>query len=138
MKKYILILFFLLFSKYVVAQDTYLNPRTDMKLLRQFQDAKLGMFVHWMACFTPETGDSWGIGAPNKPKSVSDSITLAWNPYKFDAKKIVKTAKDLGCRYMVVISKHHDGFAIWPTIYTDFNINKIKFKKDILDRKSVV
>lgn len=132
MKKYILILFFLLFSKYMVAQDTYLNPRTDMKLLRQFQDAKLGMFVHWMACFTPETGDSWGIGAPNKPKSVSDSITLAWNPYKFDAKKIVKTAKDLGCRYMVVISKHHDGFAIWPTIYTDFNINKIKFKKDIL------
>lgn len=119
-------------STFTFAQDTYLNPKTDMKLLRQFQKAKLGMFVHWMACFSPKTGDSWSIGSPNKPKSVSDSITLAWNPYNFDAKKIVATAKQLGCKYMVVISKHHDGFAIWPTAYTDFNINKSKFQKDIL------
>lgn len=114
------------------AQDTYLNPSTDMKLLKQFQDAKLGMFVHWMACFSPETSDSWGIGSPVKPKSVSDSITLAWNPYNFDAKQMVQTAVDLGCKYMVVISKHHDGYSIWPTAYSEFNITKGAFKRDIL------
>ena len=127
------LLFYLLcFTMKGNAQDTYLNPQTDMKLLKKFQDAKLGIFVHWMTCFTPETGDSWSIGSSGKPKSKSDSITFAWNPYNFDAKKMVRTAVDLGCKYMVVICKHHDGFAIWPTAYTNFNIKKTAFKRDIL------
>ena len=112
-----------------------LNPQTDMKLLAEFQKGKLGLFVHWMACFSPATGDSWSIGN-GTPKSVADSITLAWNPNKFDAKKIVDFAVKAGCKYMVVISKHHDGFGIWDSKYTDFDLEKLKFKKDILGQLS--
>lgn len=123
------------FFSFVSAQDTYRNPQTDIKLLEKFQYAKLGMFVHWMVCHTPETGDSWSIGNPT-PKKKADSISFAWNPKNFNAKKIVSTAKKLGCNYMIVISKHHDGFAIWKTQYSNFNVSRTLFKKDILKELS--
>lgn len=113
------------------AQVTLSNPQTDQKLLKHFQDGKLGLFVHWMACHTPETGDSWSIGG-HTPKSVSDSITMKWNPINFNAKEMVDIAVKAGCKYMVVISKHHDGFSIWNSNYSIFDIERIPFKKDIL------
>lgn len=113
------------------AQATYTNPHTDTKRLSSFQDAKLGMFIHWMACHSPGTGDSWNIGK-GKPKAVADSITLAWNPYRFNAKAMVDAAIDAGCRYMVVIAKHHDGFCIWPSAYSVFNVERTSFHRDIL------
>lgn len=130
--KLLFLLFFVCSYSSLLAQVTYFNPQTDKKLLRDFENRKLGLFVHWMACFTPETGDSWGIGNPT-PKHVADSISYAFNPSNFNAKEMVATAKRLGCKYMVVISKHHDGFAIWPTRYADFNITKSAYKgPDIL------
>lgn len=114
------------------SQTTLINPRTDKKLLKQFQDAKLGLFVHWMACFTPATGDSWEIGRKT-PKRVADSISFAWDPEKFSAKRIVDFAVKAGCKYITVIAKHHDGFCIWDSKYTLFDIEKTKFRKDILD-----
>lgn len=115
----------------LVGQVTSVNPETDMTLLKQFQDAKLGLFIHWMACHTPATGDSWAIGN-GTPKSVADSITMKWNPKNFDPKEIVNIAVKAGCKYMVVISKHHDGFCIWSSEYSVFDIDRIPFKRDIL------
>ena len=115
----------------LASQVTLVNPMGDMKLLEQFQDAKLGLFVHWMACHSPGTGDSWNIGR-GKTKTQADSITLHWNPVNFNAKEIVDVAVKGGCKYMVVISKHHDGFCIWPSSYSVFDIDRIPFKRDIL------
>lgn len=115
----------------LAAQVTMVNPMSDMKLLQQFQDAKLGLFVHWMACHAPGMGDSWNIGR-GKTKAQSDSITMRWNPVNFNAKEIVDVAVKGGCKYMVVISKHHDGFCIWPSDYSVFDIDRISFKRDIL------
>ena len=115
----------------LASQVTLVNPMSDMKLLEQFQDAKLGLFVHWMACHSPGTGDSWNIGR-GKTKTQADSITLHWNPVNFNAKEIVDVAVKGGCKYMVVISKHHDGFCIWPSSYSVFDIDRIPFKRDIL------
>lgn len=113
------------------AQSVKMNPKTDNALLTRFQDAKLGLFVHWMACHTPTTGDSWSIGR-GTPKTVADSITMSWNPEKFDARRIVDVAVQSGCRYMVVISKHHDGFCIWPSAYSDFDLDRGAFHRDML------
>lgn len=113
------------------AQSVKMNPKTDNALLTRFQDAKLGLFVHWMACHTPTTGDSWSIGR-GTPKTVADSITMSWNPEKFDARRIVDVAVQSGCRYMVVISKHHDDFCIWPSAYSDFDLDRGAFHRDML------
>jgi alpha-L-fucosidase len=63
---------------------------------------------------------------------VADSIALAWNPVNFNAKKIIDFAIRAGCKYIVVIAKHHDGFGIWNSKYTDFDVKRLRFKKDIL------
>ena len=126
-----LLLFICGYLTCVQSQTTVLNPQTDKKLLKQFQDAKLGLFIHWMACHSPGTGDSWAIGN-GTPKSVADSITMKWNPQNFNPKEIVNVAVQAGCKYMVVISKHHDGFCIWPSEYSIFDIDRIPFKRDIL------
>ncbi|WP_316790413.1 alpha-L-fucosidase [Pedobacter frigoris] len=115
----------------LTGQVTLINPQTDQKLLKDFQNRKLGLFVHWMACHTPETGDSWSIGNGTS-KQVADSITLAWNPVNFNPKEIVDFAVKAGCKYIVVISKHHDGFAIWNSQFSNWDLERIKFKRDIL------
>lgn len=133
-KKVLFLFAFLLFNMscpVLRAQAVRFCPETDQLSLSRFQDAKLGLFVHWMACHSPATGDSWSIGR-GTPKSVADSITLQWNPEKFDARSIVDVAVRAGCRYMVVIAKHHDGFCIWPSEYSVFDTDRISFKRDIL------
>ncbi|MEC5145941.1 alpha-L-fucosidase [Chitinophaga sp. 212800010-3] len=131
MKKSLLTVFAIFITAAGFCQTTLTNPRTDKKLLKNFQDARLGLFVHWMACFTPATGDSWEIGRKTS-KATADSISFAWNPEKFDAKAIVDFAVKAGCKYITVIAKHHDGFCIWDSKYTDFDVTKTAFKKDIL------
>lgn len=113
------------------AQRSVINLQTDKELLKKWQDAKLGMFIHWMVCHTPATGDSWSIGR-RTPKSVADSITMQWDPEKFNAAEMVDAAVKAGCKYMVIVSKHHDGFAIWDSKYSSFDLEKVKFKRDIL------
>lgn len=126
-----LLCFLLCKAEWAQAQTTICNPKTDKKLLQQFQDAKMGLFVHWMVCHTPETGDSWGIGH-SKSKAASDSITMLWNPVNFNPKEIVDVAVNAGCKYMVVISKHHDGFCLWNSKYSIFDIERIGYQRDIL------
>ena len=92
-----LLLFICGYLTCVQSQTTVLNPQTDKKLLKQFQDAKLGLFIHWMACHSPGTGDSWAIGN-GTPKSVADSITMKWNPQNFNPKEIVNVAVQAGCK----------------------------------------
>lgn len=134
--KYLLLISSLIFCSCVSAQVTVFNANTDMKLLKKFQNAKLGLFVHWMACHTPETGDSWAIGR-GTTKKMADSITMNWYPEKFNAKEIVDIAVKAGCKYMVVISKHHDGFCIWPSKYSVFNVDRVSYNRDILKELSV-
>ncbi len=130
-KRGVIALVILLGAFSLAAQRSVINPKTDKVLLKHWQGLKYGLFVHWMVCHAPATGDSWSIGNPT-PKAVADSITLQWNPEKFDAATLVDAAVKAGCKYMVVVSKHHDGFAIWDSKYSDWDLEKVKFKRDIL------
>lgn len=121
----------ILFTTNIFSQTTLINPRTDQALLKTFQDGKLGLMLSFFAVYTPKTGDSWSIGK-GTPKRVADSIALAWDPAYFNARKIVQFAVNAGCKYIVVVAKHHDGFGIWKSQFTDFDIKQSKFKGDIL------
>lgn len=114
-------------------QTSITNPRTDMELLEDFQTRKLGLFLHFLPVHTPETGDGWAIGRGTS-KRVADSIALAWNPKNFDARKIVDFAIKAGSKYIVVVAKHHGGFCIWDSKFTDFDIGSTPVNKDILKR----
>lgn len=116
--KPILLFLFLSFSTGIFAQ-TPPKPYGAIPERRQltWHDIEMYGLVH----FTPTTFENkeWGYGDAN-PKM--------FNPTNFDAEQIVKAAKAGGLKGIVLVSKHHDGFALWPTKTTDYNITQSPFR----------
>ncbi|MET3114137.1 alpha-L-fucosidase [Pedobacter sp. CG_S7] len=108
--------------------------------LQWWREAKFGMFVHWGVY--SEAGGEWKgkeVGGyaehlmRKETISKKEYLELAnkFNPLNFDAEKWIKTAKNAGMHYFVLTAKHHDGFAMYPSEYSDFDIaDKTSFKRD--------
>ena len=108
--------------------------------IQWWRHAKFGMFIHWGVYSLP--GGEW------KGKKVSgyaehlmrkekisrtEYLDLArqFNPVKFNAEEWVRNARAAGMKYMIITSKHHDGFAMYPSEFSDFNIKKqTQFQRD--------
>jgi alpha-L-fucosidase len=65
------------------------------------------------------------------PIEVYDQLYKRFNPVQFDAKRVVSLAKEAGVKYVVLITKHHDGFSMYATKLSDYNIMHTPFKRDI-------
>ncbi|MCK5731048.1 MAG: alpha-L-fucosidase, partial [Draconibacterium sp.] len=104
---------------------------TDQKLLKEFQDMKFGMFVHWGPVSLKGTEIGWSRGR-EVPNNEYDNLYKQFNPTKFNADEWIKTLKDAGMKYFVITTRHHDGFSIWPTEFSNYNIAATPYKKDVL------
>lgn len=107
------------------------NFSTDKKLLNEFQDMKFGMFVHWGPVSKKGTEIGWSRGR-EVPNEEYDNLYKQFNPVNFNADEWIKTLKDAGMKYFIITSRHHDGFSLWPTAYSDYNIMATPYKKDVL------
>ncbi|MES2006430.1 MAG: alpha-L-fucosidase [Bacteroidota bacterium] len=92
---------------------------------------RFGMFIHWGPVSLRGTEIGWSRGNQVAVEDY-DSLYKEFNPVLFNAKEWVKTAKDAGMKYIVITAKHHDGFCLWPSKYTDYSIAATPYKKDIL------
>ena len=105
----------------------------DSEQMQLFEDGNYAMFVHW-GLFS-QLGNQWkgktyyGVGEwlmhkrmANIPVEEYKKIVKDFNPKDFNAYDIVKLAKDAGMKYLIVTSKHHDGFAMFDSKVCDFNI----------------
>jgi len=118
------------------------EPLSQDERMEWWRDARFGMFIHWGLYSIP--AGTWegekvgGIGEwimQRAPIAVADYEKLAgqFNPVKFDADEWVKIARDAGMKYLVITSKHHDGFCLWDSKVTDYDImDASPFKRDIL------
>lgn len=105
------------------------------KEVKWFTDSRFGMFIHWtpIAAIDEEIGWSWGRQVPaDKYKQMCKEC----NPTKFDANEWVRIAKNAGMKYIVFVPKHHDGFCLWDTKATDFNIMNTPYGGDICKQLS--
>ena len=93
------------------------------------------MFIHWGPVSLKGTEIGWSRGA-EVPIAEYDNLYKRFNPVKFDADAWVKTAKDAGIKYIVLTTKHHDGFCLWDTKQTDFNIMNSPFHRDVVKELS--
>lgn len=117
------------------SEQSVKTSQSDSKQIRMFRDGNYAMFIHWgLYSYIGNIWDGkmyYGISewimdkkVANIPVDAYKQISHKFNPDKFDAKKIVSLAKASGMKYIVVTSKHHDGFAMFDTKYDDFNIVK--------------
>ena len=131
----VLILLSFCFVPWLSAQkETAAEHDTRMQWWR---DARFGMFIHWGLYAVPagtwngKTGyGEWIRTSAEIPLETYDKFVPEFNPVNFNAEEWVKTARNAGMKYIVITSKHHDGFCMFGTRQTGFNIMKTPFQRD--------
>jgi len=107
-----------------------------------WRDAKFGLFIHWGVYSVPAGewkgkpiwgGGEWIMNCGEIPVADYQELPKKFNPAKFNADDWVKAARDAGMKYMVITSKHHDGFAMFKSAASPFNIvDATPFQRDPL------
>ena len=100
-----------------------------------YREAKFGMFIHWGPYSLASVEASWPIMTP-KAGGISEAeyreLPKRFNPKKFDPSAFVDLARASGQRYMVFTTKHHDGFCMFDSSYTDYKVTNTPYGKDIV------
>jgi alpha-L-fucosidase len=125
--------------------------QSKSELFKDYNDLKFGMFIHWGVYsklggiykgvkIIPETHGSqatigeWIMYCARIPRNEYREIAKTFNPVGFNAEEWVKLAREAGMRYIVAMPKHHDGFAMYHSKVTDYNIYDLTpFKRDPIE-----
>ncbi len=120
-------------------QDVNMENDKDTRM-EWWREARFGLFIHWGLYAIPagewkgETNHAeWIRTTAEIPLDVYDKFVPQFNPVKFNADEWVRMAKDAGMKYIVITSKHHDGFCLFDSKYTDFDVMSTPFKRDIME-----
>ena len=104
-----------------------------------FREARFGMFLHWGVYAVPAGAwngktnyGEWFLEETKMPVSQYEKFAAQFNPVKFDAREWVRMAKDAGMKYIVITSKHHDGFGMFRSDQTDWCMKSTPFQRDPL------
>ncbi|MFZ2904912.1 MAG: alpha-L-fucosidase [Cyclobacteriaceae bacterium] len=111
--------------------QTYTPTPENLASRKAFQDARFGMFIHWGASSVLGAGE-WVMNNRNIKVKDYTRLQQIFNPQQFNAAEWVATAKSAGMKYIVFITRHHDGFSNWDTNYSDWKITNTPYGKDVL------
>jgi alpha-L-fucosidase len=129
------------FPNSAIAQTLYEPSADNLAARTWFQDSKFGLFIHWGIYSVlgagewvmEERGPASYTGRPGIPVSQYDRLAAQFNPTQFDAREWVALAKASGMKYITITSKHHDGFAMYDSSLTDWNIvDRTPYGRDVL------
>ncbi|MBP0903876.1 alpha-L-fucosidase [Mariniflexile gromovii] len=129
-------------QKVVKPELTKTKEISDKERMAWWEEARFGMFIHW-GIYTVPAGFYKGEAQTNSAEWIMNKgrIQIAeyekfadeFNPEKFNAKEFVALAKQAGMKYMVITAKHHDGFSMFDSKASDYNIvDATPFKRDVL------
>lgn len=110
--------------------------------MQWWREARFGMFIHWGLYAIPAGewngkpvggGGEWILNGANIPVAEYEKLAPQFNPVSFDAAEWVRLAKQAGMKYIVITSKHHDGFCLFDTTATDWDVvSGTPYAKDLL------
>jgi len=132
---------FLLSGPLQAAQTATMDtPQQHDARMKWFREARFGMFIHWGLYAVPggmyrgkpiRGAGEWIMNDEKIPVAEYEQYASQFNPVKFDAKQWVAIAKNAGMKYIVITSKHHDGFNMFDSHETDYSIvQDTPFKRD--------
>ena len=96
-----------------------------------FQQKRFGLFIHWGLYSIPAWHEQI-LWRGRMPRREYEPLIHQFNPVKFDPDEWLELAKSVGMEYVCFTSKHHDGFCMWDTKYTDYNIMNTPYHRDVL------
>jgi alpha-L-fucosidase len=118
------------------------SPEATEARMEWWKDARFGLFIHWGPYAVPAgeyQGETvrgvgeWIMNSAQIPISEYETYAEAFNPVLFDAAEWVRIAEDAGMKYIIITSKHHDGFGIWDSEVSDYDImDASPFGRDVL------
>src|SRR5574340_328159 len=125
-----IVTFALLLSALCAAQPTQ-KPLPEAERTQWFRDAKFGMFIHWGA-YSVIGRHEWARHRFQIPQAEYDTYVRKFNPVNYNPDAWVDLAKNAGVKYMVITSKHHDGFSIFRSSLSDYDMKLTPYKGDPL------
>jgi alpha-L-fucosidase len=102
------------------------------KGMQWFLDSRFGMFIHWGLYSLIARGE-WVMHLENIPVKTYEELVPQFNPVCYNADEWVSIAADAGQKYMVITSRHHDGFSMYNTGLSDYKVTNTPFKRDPLE-----
>jgi alpha-L-fucosidase len=99
------------------------TPQQHSSRMQWWVDARFGMFIHWGIYAIPAKGE-WYMSNGHVPRAEYEKYAKEFDPTEFNADEWAKIAHDAGMKYLVITSKHHDGFCMFDTKATDYNVMK--------------
>ena len=108
------------------------------KRMDWWREARFGMFIHWglysilAGNWQDKHGAEWIMEMAHIPASEYEKLVHQFNPVKFSAHDWVAMAKNAGMKYIVITTKHHDGFALFDSKVSEYDIMSTPFQRDIL------
>ena len=107
------------------------NKEEYLKRMQWYVEARFGMFLHWGLYSIPARGE-WMRSFEKLTDEEYERYFREFDPVDYDPKKWAKAAKEAGMRYMVLTAKHHDGFCLFDSRYTDFKATNTKCGRDLI------
>lgn len=115
-----------------VAQTAPYEPSAEnLRSRAEFADMKFGIFLHW-GIYSMFAQGEWYLQNSGTDRNEYAKAADAFYPHRFDAKKWVEAFKDAGAKYVCFTTRHHDGFSMWKTDASDYNIvDASPFHRDV-------
>ncbi|MBQ7395148.1 MAG: alpha-L-fucosidase [Lentisphaeria bacterium] len=102
-----------------------------MSKIKWFTDSRFGMFIHWGIYAIPAIGE-WAYAQKEWKENEYQGFAKVFDPQKFDPGRLAKLASAAGMKYVVFTTRHHDGFCMFDSHYTDYKVTNTPYGKDIV------
>ncbi len=107
------------------------NREEYEKRVDWYTKARFGMFIHWGLYAIPARGE-WVRSTEEMTKEAYMKYFYSFDPVDYNPKAWARAAKEAGMKYVVLTAKHHDGFCLFDSLYTDFKSTNTKCKRDLV------
>lgn len=117
---------------YASQPESYVPTPENLKARQEFSDSKFGIFLHW-GIYSMFGQGEWYLQTGGLDCHEYAKAASGFYPSKFDAEKWISAFKDAGAKYICFTTRHHDGFSMFDTEYSDYDIiDATPFKRDIV------
>lgn len=114
------------------AQEKYTPTQENLENREWFRDAKFGLFIHW-GIYSMLGDGEWVLTNKSLNEKEYQQLAAGFYPSRFNAREWVRLAKEAGMKYICFTSRHHDGFSMFNTEASDYNVvDATPFKRDVV------